>query len=89
MVNTAEKVVQYKSDKICKFCLSNMDKNKNQLEFGIDNVLNDEDCLLNKELCYGCRRIFADVIQNYYFEEKKENTNSEINEILNIFKCLI
>ena len=89
VVNTAEKVVQYKSDKICKFCLSNMDKNKNQLEFGIDNVLNDEDCLLNKELCYGCRRIFADVIQNYYIEEKKENTNSEINEILNMFKCLI
>ena len=89
VVNTAEKVVQYKSDKICKFCLSNMDKNKNQLEFGIDNVLNDEDCLLNKELCYGCRRIFSDVIQNYYIEEKKENTNSEINEILNMFKCLI
>ena len=89
MVNTAEKVVQYKSDKICKFCLSGVDKNKNQLEFGIDNVLNDEDCLLNKELCYGCRRILADAIQNYYIEEKKENTNSEINEILNMFKCLI
>ena len=88
VVNTAEKVVQYKSEKICKFCLANMDKNKNQLEFGIDNVLNNEDCLLNKELCYGCRRIFADVIQNYYIEEKKENTISEINEILNMFKCL-
>jgi tRNA(Ile)-lysidine synthase TilS/MesJ len=89
VVNTAEKVVQYKNEKICKFCLACLDKNKNMLEFGLDNVLNDDNCILNKELCYGCRRIFIDVIQNYLIDEKKEKSNLDINEILNMFKCLI
>ena len=89
VVNTAEKVVQYKNEKICKFCLACLDKNKNVLEFGLDNVLNDDNCILNKELCYGCRRIFIDVIQNYFIDEKKEKSNLDINEILNMFKCLI
>jgi hypothetical protein len=89
VVNTAEKVVQYKNEKICKFCLACLDKNKNMLEFGLDNVLNDDNCILNKELCYGCRRIFIDVIQNYFIDEKKEKSNLDINEILNMFKCLI
>ena len=89
VINTAEKVVQYKNEKICKFCLGNMDKNMNLLEFGLDSFLNDEKCILNNELCYGCRRLFSDIIQNYFIEEKKEKANSDINEILNIFKSLI
>ena len=89
VINTAEKVVQYKNENICKFCLANMDKNMNQLEFGLDSYLNDEDCIFNKELCYGCRRIFSDLIQNYFIDENKENTNILINEIINMFKCLI
>ena len=89
VINTAEKVVQYKNENICKFCLSNMDKNMNQLEFGLDSYLNDENCIFNKELCYGCRRIFSDLIQNYFIDENKESTNIIINEIINMFKCLI
>ena len=89
VINTAEKVVQYKNEKICKFCLGNMDKNMNLLEFGLDSFLNDEKCIVNNELCYGCRRLFSDIIQNYFIEEKKEKANSDINEILNIFKSLI
>ena len=88
VINTAEKVVQYTNEKICKFCLSSLDKNMNQLEFGIDSILNDDTCILNKELCYGCRRIFTNVIQNYFIDEKKEKTESDINEILNMFKSL-
>ena len=86
VINTAEKVILYKNEKICKFCLANMDKNMNQLEFGLDNFLNDENCILNKELCYGCRRIFSEVIQNYFDEETKEKSIIEINSILNMFK---
>ena len=86
VINTAEKVILYKNEKICKFCLANMDKNMNQLEFGLDNFLNDENCILNKELCYGCRRIFSEVIQNYFDEEAKEKSIIEINSILNMFK---
>ena len=89
VINTAGKVVQYKNENICKFCLASLDKNMNMLEFGLDNVLNNDDCILNKELCYGCRRIFMDVIQNYFIEEKKEKTILDINNILNMFKCLI
>ena len=89
VINTAEKVVQYKNEKICKFCLGNMDKNMNLLEFGLDSFLNNEKCILNNELCYGCRRLFSDIMQNYFIEEKKEKANSDINEILNIFKSLI
>ena len=89
VINTAEKVVQYKNDNICKFCFSNIDKNMNKLEFGLDSFLNDENCILNKELCYGCRRIFSDIIQNYFIGDKKEKVNLEINEILNMFKNLI
>ena len=89
VINTAEKVVQYKNEKICKFCLGNMDKNMNLLEFGLDSFLNNEKCILNNELCYGCRRLFSDIIQNYFIEEKKEKANSDINKILNIFKSLI
>ena len=61
----------------------------NQLEFGLDSFLNDENCILNKELCYGCRRIFSDIIQNYFLDEKKEKANLDIIEILNMFKSLI
>ena len=89
VINTAEKVIQYKNEKICKFCLANIDKNINQLEFGLDSFLNDENCILNKELCYGCRRIFADIIQNYFIDDKKEKANLEIKEILNMYKILI
>ena len=89
VINTAEKVVKYENEKICKFCLANLDKNMNQLEFGLDSFLNDENCILNKELCYGCRRIFSDIIQNYFIDEKKEKANLDINEILNMFKSLI
>ena len=89
VINTMEKVVQYKNEDICKFCLSNMDKNMNQLEFGLDSIYNNEKCILNRELCYGCRRIFSDVIQNYFIDEKKEKTESKINYILNMFKCLL
>ena len=89
VINTGEKVVQYKNENICKFCLANMDKNMNQLEFGLDSFLNDDNCIFNKELCYGCRRLFSDIIQNYFIDEKREKTNLEINEILNMFKCLI
>ena len=89
VINTAEKVVQYKNESICKFCLGNMDKSMNLLEFGLDSSLNDEKCILNKELCYGCRRIFSSIIQNYFIDEKKEKANLEIDEILNMFKILI
>ncbi len=89
VINTIEKVLQYKNENICKFCLASLDKNMNMLEFGLDNVLNNDDCILNKELCYGCRRIFMDVIQNYFIEEKKEKTILDINNILNMFKCLV
>ena len=89
VINTIEKVLQYKNENICKFCLASLDKNMNMLEFGLDNVLNNDDCILNKEMCYGCRRIFMDVIQNYFIEEKKEKTILDINNILNMFKCLI
>ena len=88
VINTAEKVINYKVDKICQFCLSNLDTNMNHLEFGLDSFLNDDNCILNKELCYGCRRIFTDIIQKYFIEEKKEQGIREINEILNLFKCL-
>ena len=88
VINTAEKVVVYKSDKICKFCLSNLDKNINKMEFGLDSFLNDEKCILNKELCYGCRRMFSDVIQNFFIDDKKEKSLLIIDEILNMFKCL-
>ena len=89
VINTAEKVVQYKNETICQFCLANIDKNINQLEFGLDSFLNDENCILNKELCYGCRRIFADIIQNYFIDDKNEKANLEIKEILNMYKILI
>ena len=89
VINTAEKVVVYKSDKICKFCVSNLDENKNKMEFGLDAFLNDESCLLNKELCYGCRRMFTDVIQDFFIEDKKEKSLLNINEILNMFKSLL
>ena len=86
VVNTAEKVVRYKCEKICKFCLNNSDNNMNKLEFGLDSKLNDEKCLLNKELCYGCRRMFSDIIQDFFSEEKKEESILYINYILNMFK---
>ena len=89
VINTAEKVVMYKSDKICKFCLSYLDENKNKMEFGLDAFLNDESCLLNKELCYGCRRMFTDVIQDFFTEDKKDKSLLIINEILNMFKSLL
>ena len=89
VINTAEKVAVYKSEKICKFCLSYLDKNKNKLEFGLDAFLNDENCTLNNELCYGCRRIFSDLIQDFFIEDKKEKSILIINEILNMFKCLL
>ena len=89
VVNTAEKVVKYNNEKTCKFCLSNLDKNMNILEFGLDNVLNDDNCIFNKELCYGCRRIFMDVIQNFFIDDKKEKTFELINEILNMFKYML
>lgn len=89
VINTAEKVAVYKSEKICKFCLSYLDKNKNKLEFGLDAFLNDENCTLNNELCYGCRRMFSDLIQDFFIEDKKENSILIINEILNMFKCLL
>ena len=66
-----------------------MDNNMNQLEFGLDSFLNDVNCIFNKELCYGCRRIFSDLIENYFIDDKKEKANLEINEIINMFKCLI
>ena len=65
-----------------------MDKTKNLLEFGLDSALNNQDCVLNKELCYGCRRIFSEVIKDYFEENKKESCVKIINEILNIFKIL-
>ena len=89
VINTAEKVAVYKSEKICKFCLSYLDKNKNKLEFGLDAFLNDENCTLNNELCYGCRRMFSDLIQDFFIEDKKEKSILIINEILNMFKCLL
>ena len=89
VINTAEKVAVYKSGKICKFCLSYLDKNKNKLEFGLDAFLNDENCTLNNELCYGCRRMFSDLIQDFFIEDKKEKSILIINEILNMFKCLL
>lgn len=89
VINTAEKVVVYKSDKICKFCLSNLDKNINKMEFGLDAFLNDEKCILKNELCYGCRRMFSDVIQNFFIEDKKEKSLFIIDEILNMFKYLL
>ena len=89
VINTAEKVVVYKSDKICKFCLSYLDENKNKMEFGLDAFLNDENCLLNKELCYGCRRMFTDVIQDFFTEDKKDKSLLIINEILTMFKSLL
>ena len=66
-----------------------MDKNKNKLEFGLDAFLNDENCTLNNELCYGCRRMFSDLIQDFFIEDKKEKSILIINEILNMFKCLL
>jgi len=89
VINTEEKVAVYKSEKICKFCLSYLDKNKNKLEFGLDAFLNDENCTLNNELCYGCRRMFSDLIQDFFIEDKKEKSILIINEILNMFKCLL
>jgi hypothetical protein len=89
VINTAEKVVVYKNDKICKFCLCNLDKNKNKMEFGLDAFLNDENCLLNIELCYGCRRMFTDLIQDFFNEDKKEKSSLIINDILNMFKSLL
>ena len=89
VINTAEKVAVYKNEKICKFCLSYLDKNKNKLEFGLDAFLNDENCTLNNELCYGCRRMFSDLIQDFFIEDKKEKSILIINEILNMFKCLL
>ena len=88
VINTAEKVINFKTDKICQFCLANLDTNMNHLEFGLDSILNDDNCILNKDLCYGCRRIFTDIIQKYFIEEKKEQAQLEINEILYLFKCL-
>ena len=89
VINTAEKVILYKNEKICKFCLSNLDNNINKLEFGLDAYLNDENCILNKELCYGCRRMFSNVIQDFFIEDKNKKTIIIINEILNIFKSLL
>ena len=89
VINTAEKVILYKNEKICKFCLSNLDNNINKLEFGLDAYLNDENCILNKELCYACRRMFSNVIQDFFIEDKKEKAIIIINEILNIFKSLL
>lgn len=89
VINTTEKVVVYKSDKVCKFCLSFLDKNKNKMEFGLDAFLNDEKCELNEELCYGCRRMFTNVIQDFFDEDKKEKSSLIINEILNMFKSLL
>ena len=68
--------------------MNNLDNNINKLEFGLDAFLNDENCVLNKELCYGCRRMFSNIIQDYFIEEKKEKSLILINEILNMFKCL-
>ena len=89
VINTAEKVILFKSEKICKFCLSYLDNNINKLEFGLDAFLNNENCILNKELCYGCRRMFSNVIHDFFIEEKKEKANIIINEALNMFKCLL
>ena len=88
VINTGEKIVQYKNEnnKICRFCLSNCDANINHLEFGLDSFLNDENCILNKELCYGCRRIFSNLIQNFFIDKDKEE--QKINDILNMFKIL-
>ena len=89
VINTAEKVILYKNEKICKFCLSNLDNNVNKLEFGLDAFLNDENCVLNKELCFGCRRMFSNVIQDFFTDDKKENSIKIIEETLNLFKCLL
>ena len=90
VINTSDKVVEYKNENgaICKFCLSNIDKNKNLLEFGLNSDLNNQECILNKELCYGCRRLFSEIIQEYFRENKTEKVENDINDILNIFKIL-
>ena len=59
------------------------------MEFGLDAFLNDEKCELNEELCYGCRRMFTNVIQDFFDEDKKEKSSLIINEILNMFKSLL
>ena len=89
VINTAEKLIVYKSKKICKFCLSNLDENINKLEFGLDSFLNNEKCPMNQELCYGCRRMFSNIIQDFFIENKKEKALKIIEEILYMFKCLL
>ena len=89
VLNTAEKLIVYKSQKICKFCLNQLDENINKLEFGLDSFLNDEICVINQELCYGCRRMFSNIIQDFFIEDKKEKAMKYIEEILNMFKILL
>ena len=89
VINTAEKVVLYKNKNICKFCISYFDTNMNNLEFGFDSPLNNEECILNKDLCYGCRRMFTNIIQDFFDDENKKKSDILINEILNLFKCLL
>ena len=89
VINTAEKVVLYKNKSICKFCISYFDTNMNNLEFGFDSPLNNEECILNKDLCYGCRRMFTNIIQDFFDDENKKKSDILINEILNLFKCLL
>ena len=89
VINTAEKLIVYKSQKICKFCLNQLDENINKLEFGLDSFLNDGKCVINRELCYGCRRMFSNIIQDFFIEDKKEKAMKYIEEILNMFKILL
>ena len=44
---------------------------------------------MNQELCYGCRRMFSNIIQDFFIEDKKEKAMKYIEKILNMFKCLL
>ena len=88
VINTIEKLKIFKSEFICLFCLSYYDKSNNYMEFGLDNFLNNNNCELNLKLCYGCRRIFSNIIEED-INNKNENNTLLINKILKYFQVLI
>ena len=86
VINTIEKLNLYKNDYKCLFCLSNNDKGNSVMEFGLDSELNNKECQLNLKLCYGCRRMFSNLIEDNI---KNKNNNSIIDKILKYFQPLI
>ena len=84
VINTIEKLSNKIKENIkCKFCLNELNDIKSELEFGIDNFLNIKECILNKELCYQCRRMFS-----FYIKKNDINENKKILLLFNFLNNL-